>query len=136
MLYYLYKENLKNGIVMNKKIYTIEEIKAILEEVLKNSPVYSVILFGSYAKEIADENSDIDLIIDTKETLMGFKLFSLITKIEDAFNKQVDAFEKSEIIENSKIDEEIKRTGIVVYKNVKEGVTELWRRCQRRLVKV
>ena len=110
---------------MNKKIYTIEEIKAILEEVLKNSPVYSVILFGSYAKEIADENSDIDLIIDTKETLMGFKLFSLITKIEDAFNKQVDAFEKSEIIENSKIDEEIKRTGIVVYKNVKEGVTEL-----------
>ncbi|MCI8396313.1 MAG: nucleotidyltransferase domain-containing protein [Clostridia bacterium] len=125
MLYYLYKENLKNGIVMNKKIYTIEEIKAILEEVLKNSPVYSVILFGSYAKEIADENSDIDLIIDTKETLMGFKLFSLITKIEDAFNKQVDAFEKSEIIENSKIDEEIKRTGIVVYKNVKEGVTEL-----------
>lgn len=136
MLYYLYKENLKNGIVMNKKIYTIEEIKAILEEVLKNSPVYSVILFGSYAKEIADENSDIDLIIDTKETLMGFKLFSLITKIEDAFNKQVDAFEKSEIIENSKIDEEIKRTGIVVYKNVKEGVTELWRRCQRRLAKV
>ena len=125
MLYYLYKENLKNGIVMNKKIYTIEEIKAILEEVLKNSPVYSVILFGSYAKEIADENSDIDLIIDTKETVMGFKLFSLITKIEDAFNKQVDAFEKSEIIENSKIDEEIKRTGIVVYKNVKEGVTEL-----------
>ena len=125
MLYYLYKENLKNGIVMNKKIYTIEEIKAILEEVLNNSPVYSVILFGSYAKEIADENSDIDLIIDTKETLMGFKLFSLITKIEDAFNKQVDAFEKSEIIENSKIDEEIKRTGIVVYKNVKEGVTEL-----------
>lgn len=135
MLYYLYKENLKNGIVMNKKIYTIEEIKAILEEVLKNSPVYSVILFGLYAKEIADENSDIDLIIDTKETLMGFKLFSLITKIENTFNKKVDAFEKSEIIENSKIDEEIKRTGIVVYKNVKEGVTELWRRCQRRLVK-
>lgn len=125
MLYYLYKENLKNGIVMNKKIYTIEEIKAILEEVLKNSPVYSVILFGLYAKEIADENSDIDLIIDTKETLMGFKLFSLITKIENTFNKKVDAFEKSEIIENSKIDEEIKRTGIVVYKNVKEGVTEL-----------
>ena len=46
---------------------------------------------------------------------MGFKLFSLITKIENAFNKDVDAFEKSEIIENSKIDEEIKRTGVVVY---------------------
>ena len=55
------------------------------------------------------------MIIDTKEALMGFKFFSLITKIEQAFNKNVDAFEKSEIIENSKIAEEIKRTGVVVY---------------------
>lgn len=37
------------------------------------------------------------------------------TKIEEAFNKQEEAFEKTEIIENSKIDEEIKRTGEVVY---------------------
>ena len=46
---------------------------------------------------------------------MGFKLYSLITKIEEAFNKQVDGFEKAEIIENSKIDEEIKKTGVIVY---------------------
>ena len=46
---------------------------------------------------------------------MGFKLYSLITKIEEAFDKEVDAFEKTEILENSKIDEEIKRTGVVVY---------------------
>ena len=46
---------------------------------------------------------------------MGFKLFSLITKIEEEFKKNVDAFEKSEIIENSKIDNEIKKTGVVVY---------------------
>ena len=31
-------------------------------------------------------------------------------------NKNVDVFEKSEIIENSKIDKEIKSTGVVVYK--------------------
>lgn len=30
-------------------------------------PVYSVVLFGSYAKNLATENSDLDLIIDTKE---------------------------------------------------------------------
>ena len=39
----------------------------------------------------------------------------LITKIEEAFDKDVDAFEKTEIIENSKIDNEIKETGVVVY---------------------
>lgn len=100
---------------MSKKIYTINEIKQILEKLLKNMPVYSVVLFGSYAKNLATANSDLDLVIDTKEQLMGFKLYSLITKIEEEFNKNVDAFEKSEIIENSKIDEEIKKTGVVVY---------------------
>ena len=100
---------------MSKKIYTINEIKQILKKILENMPVYSVVLFGSYAKNLATANSDLDLVIDTKEQLMGFKLYSLITKIEEEFNKNIDAFEKSEIIENSKIDEEIKKTGVVVY---------------------
>lgn len=100
---------------MSEKIYTIEEIKEILRKILKNMPVYRVTLFGSYAKNTANKNSDLDLVIDTKEALMGFKLYSLITKIEETFNKQVDAFEKSEIIENSKIDKEIQKTGVVVY---------------------
>ena len=82
---------------------------------MQRFPVENVILFGSYAKNEATKDSDLDFVIDTKEQLIGFKLFSLITKIEEAFNKDVDAFEKSEIIENSKIDKEIKRTGVVVY---------------------
>lgn len=100
---------------MSEKIYTLEEIKLILENILKNMPVYNVILSGSYAKNEATKSSDLDLVIDSKEQLMGFKLYSLITKIEEAFNKQVDGFENSEIIENSKIDEEIKKTGVIVY---------------------
>lgn len=100
---------------MSEKIYTIEEIKSILTKVLDNMPVYKVILFGSYAKNCATKCSDLDFIIDTKDKLKGFKLYSLITKIEEAFNKNVDAFEKTEIIKNSKIDSEIKRTGVVVY---------------------
>ena len=100
---------------MNKKIYTLEEIKKVLANILANMPVYRVILFGSYAKDLAGPDSDLDLVIDTRETLMGFKLFSLIAQIEEKFQKKVDAFEKAEIIENSKIDEEIKKTGVVVY---------------------
>ena len=100
---------------MSEKVYSIEEIKNILKMILENTAVDKVVLFGSYAKNTANKNSDIDLIIDTKQALMGFKLYSLITKIEEVFNKQVDAFEKAEIIENSKIDNEIKQTGVVVY---------------------
>ncbi|MBQ3414170.1 MAG: nucleotidyltransferase domain-containing protein [Clostridia bacterium] len=100
---------------MSEKVYTVEEIKKILKQILKNMPVENVILFGSYAKNQATKDSDLDFVIDTKEQLIGFKLFSLITKIEETFKKDVDAFEKSEIIENSRIDKEIKRTGVVVY---------------------
>ena len=35
---------------MNNNIYTIKEIKSILNEILIDEPVYKVILFGSYAK--------------------------------------------------------------------------------------
>lgn len=100
---------------MSEKIYTVQEIKEILDKILKDMPVFKVILFGSYAKNTATKTSDLDLIIDTKEQLMGFKLYSLITRIEEEFNKQIDCFEKSEIVENSKIDQEIKNTGVVVY---------------------
>ena len=48
---------------MSEKIYTLEEIKLILENILKNMPVYNVILFGSYAKGTENEDSDIDIAV-------------------------------------------------------------------------
>lgn len=100
---------------MSNKVYTIEEIKTLLKKILYNTPVCQVILFGSYAKQSADQESDLDFIIDSKGALMGFSLLELIDKIEKTFHKGVDAFEKTEIIENSKIDSEIKKTGVIVY---------------------
>ncbi len=100
---------------MSRKIYTIEEIKKILSELLKDMPVYKVILFGSYAKNNATEESDVDLVIDTKSTLKGFALLKLICQIQDMLQKKVDGFEKYEILEESPIDKEIRETGVVVY---------------------
>ena len=100
---------------MSEKIYTIEEIKEMLKEILKDQPVYQVILFGSYAKKQATKNSDVDLLIDTKSKLRGFTLLKLICKIQDKLQKEIDGFEKYEIIIDSPIDKEIKKTGVVVY---------------------
>ncbi len=107
--------NFKGGNILSEKIYTIEEIKSILKEILKDEPVYQVILFGSYAKNEATKQSDVDLVIDTKSKLRGFALLKLICQIQERLQKQVDGFEKYEIIQNSKIDTEIKKTGVVVY---------------------
>lgn len=100
---------------MSESIYTIEEIKEILKEILKDQPVYQVILFGSYAKKQATSKSDIDLIIDTQSKLKGFALLKLICQIQERMQKEIDGFEKYEIIKNSQIDKEIKETGVVVY---------------------
>ena len=100
---------------MNEKIYTIDEIKSILNDILRNEPVYKVTLFGSYAKKEATKQSDIDLVIDTKSQLKGFALLKLICIIQEEFGKSVDGFEKYEIVKDSKIDEDIKETGVVVY---------------------
>ena len=100
---------------MDTKIYTIDEIKNNLNKLLDGTDVLKVILFGSYAKNIATNDSDLDLVIDTDGKLMGFKFFSLITKIEELFGKNVDAFEVSELIKDGEIEKEIDRTGVVVY---------------------
>lgn len=100
---------------MSEKIYTIEEITQILAEVLKDKPVYQVVLFGSYAKKQATKKSDVDLVIDTKSELKGFSLLKLICEIKEKLQKEIDGFEKYEIIENSQIDKEIKETGVIVY---------------------
>lgn len=68
------------------------------------------ILFGSYAK-----NSDIDRLIDSNGKMKSLKFFSIVDKIREKFNKDVDVIEKIEIDKNSKIEKEIEKTGIVIY---------------------
>ena len=100
---------------MTTKIYTLEDIKKMLNEVLMYTEVEKAILFGSYAKNKPTEQSDIDIIIDSNGKIKGLKYFAIIDMIKEKFNKDVDVIEKSEIDKNSKIEKEIERTGIVVY---------------------
>ena len=100
---------------MSEKVYTVDEIKMILQQLLKNMPIESVILFGSYAKNTATKDSDVDLLIDSKGKLKGLKFYAIIDMIQEKLNKEVDIIEKSEIDEGSKIQTEINKTGVVVY---------------------
>ena len=92
-----------------------DSIYKFIEEIKKRYNVTAIILFGSYAKKQATPASDIDLIIDTRSELKGFALLKLICQIQEELKKDIDGFEKYEIITNSPIDKEIKETGVVVY---------------------
>ena len=100
---------------MSTKIYSIDDIKKLLHEVLNNTDVEKAILFGSYAKNTPTRYSDIDILIDSNGKIKGLKFFAIIDMIKEKFKKDVDVIEKSEIDKGSKIEKEIENTGVVVY---------------------
>ena len=54
---------------MEKTVLTIDEIRSALAEICKDSSVSRIWLFGSYARNEADTESDIDLIVDLENAL-------------------------------------------------------------------
>ena len=99
---------------MSNTIYTLEHIKNKLSPVFLLYNVKSATLFGSYAKGYATENSDIDLLVDSN--LKGLKFFALLEDVKEALDeKEVDMFDVTHIESGSKIQNEIKNTGVKIY---------------------
>ena len=100
---------------MSDKIYTIEELKNKVSPILKNTDVKQAILFGSYAKNTPTSKSDIDLVIDSEGKLLNIYFYGLLEDLVQGLQKKVDLFEISEIQKGSKIYDDIRREGIVIY---------------------
>ena len=100
---------------MSEKIYTIEEVKEIIQEILKNFSVKKAILFGSYAKNTPTSKSDIDLVIDSDGTLLNIYFYGLLEELVQKLQKNIDLFEISEIQKGSQIYKDIQSEGVVIY---------------------
>ena len=100
---------------MSDKIYSIEELKVILKDILKNFAVKKAILFGSYAKNLQTSKSDIDLVIDSEGKLLNIYFYGLLEDLVQKLHKNVDLFEISEIQKDSKIYNDIQNEGVIVY---------------------
>lgn len=94
-------------------IYTAEQIKTILFPIFQTYDVQSAILFGSYAKGTPRKNSDIDILVDSR--LRGLAFYGLLEDVVTSLDKPVDLIDRSEIIPDSAIDNEIKRNGVLIY---------------------
>ncbi len=95
-------------------IYQINDIMDRLRPVFASEPVYRAVLFGSYAKGIATENSDVDIVIDSRGELHGLRFYGLLDGVVEALQKPVDLIELSEIKLGAQIMEDI-RQGVVLY---------------------
>ena len=71
-------------------IYTIEEIKHIAIPIVEEYGVVRLSIFGSYARDEANEDSDLDFLIDKGELRGLIQYCSLVQKLEEAFNCHVD----------------------------------------------
>lgn len=100
------------NIVDNEKI-NIEVVAKKLRPVFKKYNVNKAILFGSVANNTNNENSDVDLLVDSG--LKGLRFLGLANDIEEALNIDVDVFDVTHINKNSIIDNEIKMKGVVIY---------------------
>ena len=99
--------------ILSDKIYSVEEIRRLVNPVLSRNNVRKAVLFGSYGKGSADEKSDVDILLDSG--LTGLRFVGLIEDIRFALDKDVDVFDVTHIVPNSKISSEISRDGVVIY---------------------
>ena len=97
-------------------ILTLDEIKEACKAVLDNYSVKYCILFGSYAKGIAGETSDVDLLISTDVT--GLKFYGIVEQLRTALCKKVDLLDLKQLTANPELIDEILKDGVKVYEQL------------------
>ena len=105
----------KYSITEDKGVYTLEQLKKLICEVLYeyNENIEFCYIFGSYAKGYATENSDVDICVNT--SLSGLKFVGLIEKLREKLNKKVDVIRFNDLKNNFELINEIMKDGIKIY---------------------
>lgn len=92
---------------------TIANVQASLVPVFHDYGISRAVLFGSVAKGTATEQSDLDLLVDSK--LHGLKFVGFMEAVRRAVGMPVDVFDVTHIEKGSRIEREIRSTGVTIY---------------------
>ena len=71
-------------------VYTNEQIRDITAPIAESYGVRSLSLFGSYARGEANEDSDVDLLLDRGSGARGWEIGGLYTDLSEALGKELD----------------------------------------------
>jgi len=94
-------------------ILTIDEIINKLKPILSDKEIEKAVLFGSYARNQATSESDIDLVLDTE--LTGLDFVGVMLDVEDALGKSVDLIPRRSIDKSHQIYKNIEAEGMIIY---------------------
>ena len=93
-------------------IFTIDDIKKRVIPIVIKYGVNTFSLFGSYARGEANEDSDLDFVMDKGE-LKGLQYVSLVQDLENEFNCPVNVISKGS--SNKKFLDAISDEEILLY---------------------
>ena len=111
---YLFQEISQYGFVdENHGVLSKEDIVRSCNLVFQTYPVEYCYLFGSYAKGLASETSDVDLLLCTNTT--GIKFYGLVERLRETLKKNVDVLEVRQLTNNPELINEILRDGVKIY---------------------
>ena len=102
-----------NAVDEEHGILTTEQIRMCCKEILDAYQVEYCYLFGSYAKGKATEQSDVDLLISTKET--GLRFYEIAERLRESLHKKVDLLDMKQLVNNETLIHEMLKDGIKVY---------------------
>lgn len=91
---------------MSEKVYTIDEIKEYILHVLKEYGIEKAYIFGSYARNEANKNSDVDIMIvggSRIKTLLDMTGFEI--ELKKALKKNVDVISEEVYTEEEDDDD-------------------------------
>lgn len=102
--------------LLKRTISSIDDIKLELNKICKDSSIKRVWVFGSYARNEADLDSDLDLIVDLDNALEIERFDTILGMNVDILTlKSYDSKRQSDLRFNKKFVDRADREKILVY---------------------
>lgn len=103
----------EKGMQPVKDVFGLTDIKEAVLPFCSQYPIKWLGLFGSYARGEADEESDIDLVIEFERNISLMKVLGLKVRLEEVLRRTVDLVQFNQV--DADIKEAIEKDKVVLY---------------------
>ncbi|WP_031549918.1 nucleotidyltransferase family protein [Oribacterium sp. FC2011] len=99
---------------MKREILTFQDIIRVVTPIAQKYGISEVYLFGSYAREEANSESDLDFLVYGGAGFKLTRIFAFAEELRKALDKDVDVFEINEVNQESEFYKTIMKERVLV----------------------